>query len=66
MNGMLISGAILFLGIWNFNNFDNTIVSSLYKIEITNDNEDKSTTELKQGAMSNISDFCFSKIPEKL
>ena len=66
MNGMLISGSLLFLSMWNFNNFDNTIVSRLYKIEEPSDNEDMSTNELKPSKISNIQDFCFSKIPEKM
>ena len=43
MNGILLSGALLFLSIWNFNNFDNTIVSRLYKIEVPSDSEGVTT-----------------------
>ena len=43
MNGILLSVALLFLSIWNFNNFDNTIVSRLYKIEVPSDSEGVTT-----------------------
>ena len=43
MNGILLSVALLFLSIWNFNNFDNTIVSRLYKIEVPSNSEGVTT-----------------------
>ena len=33
MQGMLMGGALLFLGFWNFNNFDNILVQKLFIVK---------------------------------
>ena len=48
MMGMLMSGACLFLGFWNFNNFDNIIVQRLYKVKKPNSRKGDPLTVLKQ------------------
>ena len=43
IQGILVSAAAIFLGMWNYNNFDNFLVSKLYKME-TEDGSGKHQT----------------------
>ena len=48
MQGMLMSGTLLFLGFWNFNNFDNIIVQRLYRVKKPFSSKGDPLTVLKQ------------------
>lgn len=62
---MLVSGALLFLSFWNFNQFENYMVSRLYKM-FDKDSSEATLVNFQAKVMSNQKDCILSKTPSCL
>ena len=65
MESMLISGAAVFLAIWNFNNFDNYLVSQLYRLPSADKDDDGEGRVMKPRCINNVVDYLCSFVPRK-
>ena len=62
MQGILISGSAIFLGIWNYQNIDNLVVSKLYRLKL--EKEEAYEKMVPQGMRGPL-DFICDRLPRR-
>ena len=66
MQSLLISMGGLFLTIWNYKNFDNYLVTQLYRLDTQKDKKTKDAGEVMvPNYTSNLRDYFCSYVPKK-
>ena len=65
MQGLLISGGAMFITIWNYNHFDNILVTYLYRINSHNLRQETGTSERLIAPLTNPIDYICDKLPKK-
>ena len=67
LQGILISGIVFFLNIWNHNYLDNHLVSQLFRAKARSQGLKTFPVSLSNSTSGNIRDFCLDRIiPTKL
>ena len=62
---MLISGGSMFLAIWNYNHFDNILVTNLYRLQRGKNTRSAEYSEGMVAPLTNPIDYFCDKLPKK-